>query len=874
MSDGQDPEKGSDERKPLTLKRTLSAGTVRQSFSHGRTKTVVVETKSRRVINKPGAAPAPAAKEPVVAEAAPAPKAAPAAAPAKPQAAPQPAARPAGGLSDAEMRARTEALQRAREQEEERRERERQEAEARAARDAEERARLQESREAEDAEKAARDADEQAQRVAALRAAREAALARQAGDESDDQPASEPSAPAAAKAPDRDMLAELGGRVKAKKGPPPPAPAAKLPVGRGKGEPNRRQGRLTITAVTADSDERGRSLASVRRAREKEKQRRLAGGGGDNRDKVVREVVIPEVITVQELANRMAERVKDVILYLMRQGQMIRANDPVDADTAELIVTEFGHVVKRVAESDVEEGLAGEADAPEDMLPRPPVVTVMGHVDHGKTSLLDALRQTDVVSGEAGGITQHIGAYQVRLADGQRITFLDTPGHAAFSAMRSRGAQVTDIVILVVAADDGIMPQTIEAISHAKAAGAPIIVAVNKIDKPGANPQKILQDLLQHDLQVEAFGGDVQAVEVSALKKTGLDKLVEAISLQAEVMELKANPNRPAEASVVEAKLDRGRGPVATALVTRGTLKRGDIVVVGQVWGRVRALMNERGQQVQEAGPSEPVEVLGLDSVPEPGDSLSVVENEGRAREIADYRGRLKREQSSPGAARTSLEQMMARFKTEEVRDLPLILKADVQGSVEAIVHALGRFATDEVRARVIMGAVGGITESDVDLAKSSGSPIIAFNVRANAQARAMAEREGVEIRYYSIIYNLLDDIRDVLSGMLKPELRERFLGYAQILEVFNITKVGKVAGCRITEGVIKRGCGVRLLRDNVVIHEGKLGTLKRFKDEVPEVTSGMECGMGFEKYEDIRVGDQIECFETEVIKRTLETKN
>ena len=670
------------------------------------------------------------------------------------------------------------------------------------------------------------------------------------------------------------MLAELGGRVKAKKGPPPPAPnIAKVP-GRGKGEPNRRQGRLTITAVTADSDERGRSLASVRRAREKEKQRRLSGGAGDNRDKVVREVVVPEVITVQELANRMAERVKDVILYLMRQGQMIRANDPIDADTAELIVTEFGHVVKRVAESDVEEGLSGEEDTAETLLPRPPVVTVMGHVDHGKTSLLDALRQTDVASGEAGGITQHIGAYQVRLADGQRLTFLDTPGHAAFSAMRSRGAQVTDIVIVVVAADDGVMPQTIEAISHAKAAGAPMIVAVNKCDKPGANPQKVLQDLLQHDLQVEAFGGDVQAIEVSALKKTGLDKLVEAIALQAEVMELKANPNRPAEATVVEAKLDRGRGPVATALVTRGTLKRGDIIVVGQVWGRVRALMNERGQQVQEAGPSEPVEVLGLDSVPEPGDSLSVVENEGRAREVADYRGRVKREKNSPGASRTSLEQMMARFKTEEVRDLALIVKADVQGSVEAITQALGRFATDEVRARVIMGAVGGITESDVDLAKSSGSPIIAFNVRANAQARDMAEREGVEIRYYSIIYNLLDDIRDVLSGMLKPELRERFLGYAQILEVFNITKVGKVAGCRITEGVIKRGCGVRLLRDNVVIHEGKLGTLKRFKDEVAEVTSGMECGMGFENYQDLRTGDQIECFETEVIKRTLETKN
>ncbi|MET0546417.1 MAG: translation initiation factor IF-2 [Caulobacterales bacterium] len=863
MGDGQDPEKGAEERKPLTLKRTLSAGTVRQSFSHGRTKTVVVETKSRRTLTKPGAKPAAEpVKEAVVAEA-PAPK--PATAPKPAAAATQTAVLPrSGGLSDAEMKARTEALRRAKEDEDERRERDRIEAEARAKRDAEERSLLAQSREAD---------EDEIEEVAATAApvATDGAEAPAFADASGDADAAPMrTAPAT---PERDTLAELGGRVKRAGKQLTPAPVVK-PISRGKDEQRRRQGRLTITAVTSDSDEKGRSLASVRRAREKEKQRRLAGGGKEERDKVVREVVIPEIITVQELANRMAERVKDVVMYLMRQGQMVRAIDPIDADTAELIVSEFGHVVKRVAESDVETGLSGETDDPADLVTRPPVVTIMGHVDHGKTSLLDALRQTDVAAGEAGGITQHIGAYQVRLPNGDRVSFLDTPGHAAFSSMRSRGAQVTDIVVLVVSADDGIMPQTIEAISHAKAAGAPIIVAINKIDKPGANAAKIQQDLLSHDLQTEAYGGDVQAIEVSATKKIGLDKLVEAITLQAELMELKANPTRPAEATVVEAKLDKGRGPVATALISRGTLRRGDIVVVGSVWGRVRALMNERGQQVAEAGPSEPVEVLGLESVPEPGDSLFVVENEARAREVSDYRGRMKREQSLvPTSARASLEQMMARLKTDEVRDLPLILKADVQGSVEAITHALGRLSTEEVRARVIMGAVGGITESDVDLAKSSGAPLIAFNVRANAQARDMAQREGVEIRYYSIIYNLLDDIRDTLSGMLKPELRERFLGYAQILEVFNITKVGKVAGCRVTEGVVKRGSGVRLLRDNVVIHEGKLGTLKRFKDEVPEVTSGMECGMGFENYQDIRTGDQIECFEVEVIKRALENK-
>ncbi|MEL6259166.1 MAG: translation initiation factor IF-2, partial [Pseudomonadota bacterium] len=570
----------------------------------------------------------------------------------------------------------------------------------------------------------------------------------------------------------------------------------------------------------------------------------------------------------------MTERVADVVKFMMSEGEMMRANDIVDADTAELIAEEFGHTVKRVSESDVEIGLEGDEDDPKDLKSRPPIVTIMGHVDHGKTSLLDALRQTDVVSGEAGGITQHIGAYQVQLKSGDRISFLDTPGHAAFSAMRARGANVTDIVILVVAADDGVMPQTKEAISHAKAAGAPIIVAVNKVDLPDADPDKILTELLQYDIQVESMGGDVQALSVSALKKTGLDELTEAITLQAEVLDLKANPKRAADGVVVESQLDKGRGPVATVLVKRGTLKRGDIVVAGDQWGKVRALVNERNQQLKDAGPSLPVEILGLDGAPAPGDQFVVVENEARAREITEYRLRQKRQtQGRAGAAaRASLDQMLAKLKdgAVETQELPIVLKSDVQGSVEAITQSLDGISTEEVRAQVIHGAVGGISESDVLLAQSSNAPIFAFNVRANKQARDLAEREGVEIRYYSVIYDLIDDVKSTLSGMLAPEKRETFIGYAEILEIFNITKVGKVAGCRVTEGVVKRGCGVRLLRDDVVIHEGWLKTLKRFKDEVPEVSNGMECGMAFEKYEDIRQGDRIECFQVEEVARTL----
>ena len=598
-------------------------------------------------------------------------------------------------------------------------------------------------------------------------------------------------------------------------------------------------------------------------------------GDTDETEKVSREVTLPETITLQDLANRMKERVADVVKYMMQQGEMMRGNDIIDADTAELIAAEFGHTVKRVSEADVEIGLEGEVDDEVDLKPRPPIVTIMGHVDHGKTSLLDALRETDVVSGEAGGITQHIGAYQVKLKSGERISFLDTPGHAAFTQMRARGANATDIAILVVAADDSVMPQTIESISHAKAAGVPIIVAVNKCDVPDSNPDKVLTDLLQHDIQVESMGGEVQAVKVSALQKTGLDELTEAITLQAELLDLKANPDRAADGVVVESQLDKGRGPVATVLVKRGTLKRGDIVVAGAQWGKVRALNNERGQQLKEAGPALPVEILGLDGAPDPGDQFVVVEDEARAREVTDFRIRQKRQKTGKAgaAARASLDQLLAKLKdgAVETSELPVVVKGDVQGSVEAITQSLEKLSTEEVKAMVIHGAVGGISESDVLLAQSSGAPIVAFNVRANKQARDLAEKEGVEIRYYSVIYDLIDDIKKTLSGMLAPEKRETFLGYADILEVFNISKVGKVAGCKITEGSVKRGCGVRLLRDNVVIHTGNLKTLKRFKDEVAEVSSGQECGMAFEKYEDIRQGDRIECFEVEEIARTLD---
>jgi len=635
------------------------------------------------------------------------------------------------------------------------------------------------------------------------------------------------------------------------------------------GEDKRRTGKLTISKLGDDESGRQRSLASMRRRQEREK--RKSRGAQEVREKVIRDVRVPEAITVQELANRMAERVADVIKTLMKIGVMATQNQSIDQDTAELVVAEFGHKVIRVSESDVEEAIETAEDRPEDLLPRAPVVTVMGHVDHGKTSLLDALRKTDVVSGEAGGITQHIGAYQITTEDGQKITFLDTPGHAAFTSMRARGAQVTDIVILVVAADDAVMPQTIEAISHAKAAGVPMIVAINKIDRPGADPNKVRTDLLRHEVVVEAMGGEVLDVEVSALKKIGLETLIENLVLQAEILDLKANPDRAAEGAVIEAKLDVGRGPVATVLVQRGTLHTGDIFVVGEQWGRVRALIDDQGKRVERAGPSVPVEVLGLNGTPEAGDVLNVVEDEAKAREIAEYRQRQAREKQAAIGGRATLDQLLAQAKSDaDVKELPIVVKADVQGSAEAIVQALEKVGNDEVGIRVLHSGVGAVTESDVNLAEASNAPIIGFNVRANAPARNSANQKGVEIRYYSIIYDLVDDLKAAAEGMLSPEVRETFIGYAKILQVFKVSGVGKVAGCQVTEGVARRSAGVRLLRDDVVIHEGTLKTLKRFKDEVREVQIGQECGMAFENYEDIREGDVIEIFERQQVTRTL----
>jgi len=632
------------------------------------------------------------------------------------------------------------------------------------------------------------------------------------------------------------------------------------------GQDTNGRGRLTVTNAGSESDrDKGPSLAAMRRRRDKK-----MGRNQQEAPKLIREVTIPEAITVAELANRMAERSVTVIKMLMAQGQMATINDVLDADTAELIATELGHTVKRVSEADVEEGLFDlpADDKAEDLTDRAPVVTIMGHVDHGKTSLLDSIREANVVSGEAGGITQHIGAYQVE-KNGNKITFLDTPGHEAFTAMRARGAQATDIAVLVVAADDGVMPQTIESIKHAKAAGVPIIVAINKMDKPEANPTRVRTELLQHEVFVESMGGDVLDVEVSAKTGNGLDKLLETILLQAEVLELRVAKDGRAEGLVIEAKLDRGRGAVATVLVQRGTLAIGDILVAGTEFARVRALINDKGEQVKQAGPSIPVEVLGFTGVPSAGDRFSVVETEARAREVTEYRQRAIREKTAGGGA-TSLEQMMNQLKASGIAKFPLIIKGDVQGSVEAIVASLNKLSTDEVSAQILMSAVGGITESDVTLASASNAIVIGFNVRANKQATDLATRDGIEIRYYNIIYDLVDDVKNAMSGLLKPERRETFIGNAEILEVFTITKVGKVAGCRVSEGIVERGAGVRLIRDNVVIHEGKLKTLKRFKDEVKDVQTGQECGMAFENYQDMRQGDVIECYRVETVQRSL----
>ncbi|HEY8948297.1 MAG TPA: translation initiation factor IF-2 [Rhizomicrobium sp.] len=839
--------------KTLTLKKTETS-TVKQSFSHGRTKAVVVEKK--RTAHPPGAKPAAPEKAakaaPVAESAAPAPKAA---TPARDASRPGVVLRQ---LTEEEKARRGAALADARVHEEEAR----RQAEADARRRSEEEALLQKEREAALRRKAEEDKRKAAEELARKHAEEEAARR-----DKTEAAAARTGAGAAAETPGRRRLVaeeEEEGPKKASAG----KAAPKTPAVRKAPGDERRRGKLTVTrALDDDQGERTRSVAAYKRHLQrinKGHQQQAAGPAGP------REVTIPETITVAELANRMARRSVDVIKVLMKNGMMVTANDVLDADTAELVATEYGHVVKRVAESDVLEGLKGSTDEGVDMVPRPPVVTVMGHVDHGKTSLLDALRKTDVVSGEAGGITQHIGAYQVQLKSGQKITFLDTPGHAAFTQMRARGAKVTDLVILVVAADDGVMPQTEEAISHAKAAHVPMIIAVNKIDKGDANPNRVKTELLQHEIQVEDLGGDVLSVDVSATKGTNLDKLEEAILLQAEVLDLKANPNRTAEGAVIEAKLDKGRGPLATVLVQRGTLKTGDIVVAGSEWGRVRVLVNDRGENVPSAGPSMPVEVLGLSGVPEAGDEFVVVTDESRAREVTEYIARKRREARHASNARVSMDQLLKTQKEGEKRLLPLVVKADVQGSVEAIQGALAKLGTDEVGAQVLQSGVGAITESDVILAHASGGAIIGFNVRANAQARERAKRDGVEIRYYNIIYNVVDDVKAALSGMLAPETREKFLGNAEVLEVFNISKVGKVAGCRVTEGVVRRGSHVRLIRDNVVIHEGELSTLKRFKDEVREVQTGQECGMAFAGYQDLQKGDIIECFDVETITRAL----
>jgi len=861
----------------LELRRPVETGQVRQSFSHGRSKTVTVEVRKKRIL-VPGSAPEPNRAEPA-APAGVSPTGLSIVARAQP-AAPAPAAEPTRrpvtvprALTPEERAGRVRALQDARKADDESRYRAALE-EADRLREAEERA-VEEARRRIEEEARRRIEDEEARKRADEEAKKHAEdeEARRKEEESRREVAERAGKAAAAKVAALTAAGKMAVPAEEEEEPatalrPGQRPGLKRPATPvRRDEHRRRTGKLTVTrALDDDAGERMRSLASVRRARERERQRMLR----QEQPKIVREVVVPETITIQELANRMAERAADVIKALMRMGVMATINQVIDADTAELIVSEFGHRLRRVAESDVEIGLRGEADEPDDTEPRPPVVTIMGHVDHGKTSLLDALRETDVAAGEAGGITQHIGAYQVTLKGGKQITFIDTPGHQAFTAMRARGANVTDIVVLVVAADDGIMEQTVEAIRHARAANVPVIVAINKIDRPDARPDRVRQELLQHELVVEELGGEVLDVEVSALKKTNLDKLEEAILLQAELLDLKGNPNRSAEGVVLEAKLERGRGPVATVLVQRGTLRVGDIFVAGGEWGRVRALADERGQNQKDAGPSTPIEVLGLNGMPLAGDDFVVIESESRAREVTDFRQRRRRDAAAAAGGRGTLEQMFSDIATGVAKELPIVVKADVQGSLEAIVGSLEKLSTDEVAVRVLHSAVGGINESDVILAKATNSVIIGFNVRANPQARDLATRDGVEIRYYAIIYDVIDDMRSALSGMLSPTLRERFLGNAAIREVFNITRVGKVAGCMVTDGVVRRGARVRLLRDNVVIHDGALKTLKRFKDEVREVREGYECGMAFENYENIQQGDVIECFEVEEVARTL----
>ena len=851
--------------KTLTLKPRVETGTVRQSFSHGRTKQVVVEKRGKRRVGGDAPAAESHAPEPVVA------KAAPAKAPLARPAAPPPPRSNSGvvlrTLTEDERSARASALADAKVRDVEERRLAEEEAKRRNSKEGIEQAEREAAEARRKAEEDRHRQDEEAKRKAELEAKKRFGEAEAKAAATVRAAAAVPAARAPGVA--ADITDEDEGPRQIRRGPGGVVRPAAAPKTTAKPAPAKQRGRLTlVTALNAD-DVRERSIASFRR-----RTQRLKGhASNEPKEKLIREVIIPEAINIQELANRMSERAVDVIRLLMKQGAMHKITDVIDADTAQLIAEELGHTVKRVAAADVEEGLFDIVDDSTDTEPRSPVVTVMGHVDHGKTSLLDALRHANVVSGEAGGITQHIGAYQVTSPEsGKKITFIDTPGHAAFTAMRARGAKVTDIVILVVAADDGVMPQTIEAINHAKAAKVPMIVAINKIDKPDAKPERVRTELLQHEVQVESLGGDVVDVEVSAKNQTNLDKLLEMIALQAELLDLKTNAARPAEGTVIEAKLDRGRGPVATVLVQRGTLKVGDIIVAGAEMGRVRALINDQGATIDEAGPSVPVEVLGFNGPPEAGDRLAVVENEARARQVTSYRAHQKRENAAASISgmRGSLEQMMSQLKTSGRKDFPLIIKADVQGSLEAILGSLDKLGTDEVTARILHAGVGGISESDVTLAEGFNAAIIGFNVRAHKEAAAAAKRNGIEIRYYNIIYDLVDDVKKAMSGLLAPTLRETMLGNALILEVFNISKVGKVAGCRVTDGTVERGANVRLIRDNVVVHEGKLSTLKRFKDEVKEVASGQECGMAFENYGDMRAGDVIECYRVETIQRSL----
>jgi translation initiation factor IF-2 len=858
----------------LSLKPRVETGTVRQSFPHGRTKQVVVEKRGKRRVGGEATEAAHPAPEPVVAKAAPVTAKAPLG---RPAASPAPAAPPrnASGvvlrtLTEDEHAARVSALADARVREQEERRIAEEEAKRRASREGVEQAEREAAEARRKAEEDRHRADEEARRKAELEAKKRFGEA-----EAPAVPGQRPT-PAATRTPPSvrapGIAAEADdddGPRQVRRGPGGAMRPVVAPKPTHRPGPQKQRGRLTVvTALNAD-EVRERSIASFRR-----RTQRLKGhASNEPKEKLIREVVIPEAITIQELANRMSERAVEVIRMLMKQGAMHKITDVIDADTAQLIAEELGHTVKRVAAADVEEGLFDAVDDSKDTEPRSPVVTVMGHVDHGKTSLLDALRHANVVSGEAGGITQHIGAYQVTSPEsGKKITFIDTPGHAAFTAMRARGAKVTDIVVLVVAADDGVMPQTVEAINHAKAAKVPMIVAINKIDKPDAKPERVRTELLQHEVQVESLGGDVVDVEVSAKNKTNLDRLLEMIALQADILELKTNSDRPAEGTVIEAKLDRGRGPVATVLVQRGTLRVGDIIVAGAEMGRVRALISDQGETIEEAGPSVPVEVLGFNGPPEAGDRLAVVENEARARQITSYRAHQKRENAAASISgmRGSLEQMMSQLKTSGRKEFPLVVKADVQGSLEAILGSLEKLGTEEVAARILHAGVGGISESDVTLAEGFSAAIIGFSVRANKEAAAAAKRNGIEIRYYNIIYDLVDDVKKAMSGLLAPTLRETMLGNAEILEIFNISKVGKVAGCRVTDGTVERGANVRLIRDNVVVHEGKLSTLKRFKDEAKEVQAGQECGMAFENYGDMRVGDVIECYRVETIQRSL----